>query len=381
MKGVMMLVNYFPPLPSGGAERQAERLAGYLAAQGVRVGVLTRRVGELSKQEERNGFFIFRLPAAGPGKVRTFVFTMALIFTLLRLRHEYDILHAHLAFSPAFAAAIAGYLLGKRVIVKFGNSNAFGDVQRSERTLRGRLRMAILRRWADVIITLDTQMEMETISAGFDPDRVLRMDNGINSQDFLPCNDKPVARQALSLDGKIIALYTGRLTSQKALPVLFRAMQHAIGNCPDLYLILVGSGEEKTTLLELAKNLNIDGHISFVESVNDVRPYLNAADIFVLPSLAEGISNSLLEAMSCELACITTAVGGSLDVLANGEYGLLIPPNDVDALAAALVFLGNDPEERVRLGTKARQHILNRYDFQIVGSQYFALYQQLIEDL
>lgn len=381
MKGVMMLVNYFPPVPSGGAERQAERLAEYLAAQGVRVGVLTRQVGALPKQEERSGFCIYRLPTVGPGKVKTFVFTVILLFTLLRLRHEYDILHAHQAFSPAFAGAIAGYLLGKRVVVKFGNSNAFGDVQRSERTLRGRLRLAILRRWTDVIITLDAQMEMETIAAGFDPDRVLRMNNGINGQDFLPCDDKPAARQALTLDGKTIALYTGRLSPQKALPVLLHAMQQAIGNCPDLHLILVGSGEEKTPLLELTKNLNIGGHISFVDSVSDVRPYLNAADIFVLPSLAEGISNSLLEAMSCGIACITTAVGGSLDVLANGEYGLLIPPNDVDSLATALNNLGNDPEERSRLGAKARQHILSRYDFQVVGSQYYALYQQLLEDL
>lgn len=379
MRGVMMLVNYFPPLPTGGAERQAERLAAYMAFHNVSTGVLTRKVGNLPAREYRDGFDVYRLPQVGPGKIKTLIFTLAAILMLLTHKRSYDILHAHLAFSPAIAAAIVGKIVGKRVIVKFGNSAAFGDVQQSKRTLRGRLRMAILRRWPDVIIVLDPQMEAEVLADGFARERVLCMDNGISAGDFVPCVDKDNAKRKLDLEIKTTALFTGRLTSQKALPVLLQAMQQVVKTCPDMQLILLGHGEEKEKLMALAGELGITGQVIFHPPVNDVRPYLDAADIFVLPSLAEGISNSLLEAMSAGLACIATSVGGSPTVLDDGDCGLLIAPDSVDELANALSHLGSYPNKRASLGFKARQRILNRYDFEIVGQQYQALYEHLME--
>lgn len=287
MKGVMMLVNYFPPLPTGGAERQAERLAAYMASQRVHTGVLTRRVGNLPRREQRDGFEVYRLPQFGPGKMKTLTFTLSAIQTLLTRQHTYDILHAHLAFSPAIAAALTGKLLGKRVIVKFGNSAAYGDVQRSRQSWRGRLRMAILRRWADIIITLDPEMENEAIADGFARERVLRMDNGIDAGEFVPCFDKSTARAALGLENKTTILYTGRLTEQKALPGLLLALQQALNTCPDLQLILLGHGDEKPGLVNQAEVLGIRPQVIFRDPVSDVRPYLDAADMFVLPSLAD----------------------------------------------------------------------------------------------
>jgi len=379
VKGVMMLVNYFPPLPTGGAERQAERLAAYLAAQRVPTGVLTRRVGDLPKREQRDGFEVYRLPQVGPGKMKTLTFTLSAMQALFSRQKTYDILHAHLAFSPAVAAALTGKLLGKRVIVKFGNSAAYGDVQRSRQSWRGRLRMAILRRWADIIITLDPEMEDEAIADGFARERVLRMDNGIDAGEFLPCFDKPTARQSLGLQNRTTILYTGRLAEQKALPGLLLALQQALNTCPDLQLILLGHGAEKPGLVSQAEALGISRHVLFHDPVSEVRPYLDAADIFVLPSLAEGISNSLLEAMSAGLACVATAVGGSPTVLEDGNCGLLVAPGSIYELAEALVRLASDPGERARLGTMARQRIQNRYDFKVVGRQYHALYEHLLE--
>jgi glycosyltransferase involved in cell wall biosynthesis len=379
VKGVMMLVNYFPPLPTGGAERQAERLAVYMAAQKIPTGVLTRRVGDLPKHEQRDGFDVYRLPQVGPGKMKTLTFTLSAIQALLARQHTYDILHAHLAFSPAIAAALTGKLLGKRVIVKFGNSAAYGDVQRSRQSWRGRLRMALLRRWADIIVTLDPEMENEAIADGFARERVLRMDNGIDAGEFVPCLDKPAARQAIGLENKTTVLYTGRLAEQKALPILLLALQEALNTCPDLQLVLLGHGDEKPGLIRQVGTLGIGPQVIFRDPVSDVRPYLNAADIFVLPSMAEGISNSLLEAMSAGLACISTSVGGSPTVLDSGNCGLLVAPGSVFELAEALIRLAANPDERQRLGTRARQRIQNRYDFKVVGRQYHALYEHLME--
>jgi len=379
MKGVMMLVNHFFPLPTGGAERQAERLAAYMAGQNLVTGVLTRRIGGLPKREKRDGYDIYRLSQIGPGKMKTLTFTLSAILLLLRYQNTYDILHAHLAFSPAVAATIAGKVVGKRVIVKFGNSAEFGDVQQSYKSWRGRLRMAILRRWADIIITLDPQMEAEALADGFYRERVLRMDNGIDASEFVPCDDRNTAKQKLGFGPNPMVLFTGRFSLQKALPVLLKAFKQALASCPDLKLILLGNGEEKEKLMTLAQELEIAEQVSFCDPVNDVRPYLDAADIFVLPSMAEGISNSLLEAMSAGLACIATSVGGNTIALENGNSGLLVTPGNVDELADALSELGRHEDERARFGDKARQRILDRYDFKVVGRQYFRLYEHLLE--
>lgn len=382
MKGIMMLVNYFPPLPTGGAERQAERLATYLVSRNVPSGVITRRVGSLPRHERRNGFDVYRLAQFGPGKIKTVTFTIAAIISLLRLRHSYDILHAHLAFSPAIAAAVVGKILDKVVIVKFGSNNtSSGEIKISQKTWRGRLRLAILRRWVDICIALDPEMEKEILDAGFSPNRVIRMGNGIDTARFKPYADKFSAKKALDLESgdKILVLYTGRLVSEKALDLLLMAMKQATTSCKELHLLMIGNGNERDALVALTEKLGIQHCVTFIDYINDIHPYLNAGDIFVLPSLGEGISNSLLEAMSCGLACISTRVGGSTEVLGDGKYGLIVPPNSVEDLTEALVRLGNSASERTQLGNLARQRILEKYDFQVVGEQYYSLYTRLLE--
>ena len=128
-EGVVMLVNEFPPLPVGGAERQAERLSVWLAARGWKVSVLTRGAAGIPSRETRDGFDILRIRPRGPGKLKSLTFVLGSLWTLFRRRKQYGILHAHLSFGPAFAAVIAARLLGKRVIVKLGNSGEFGDIR------------------------------------------------------------------------------------------------------------------------------------------------------------------------------------------------------------------------------------------------------------
>lgn len=377
MTGVIMLVNQFPPLPAGGAEQQAERLARYLAARGLAVGVITRAGGGLAQHEQRDGFWIERSATPGPGKLGTLLFTLGAMLTLWRRRRVYDVLHAHLAFAPAVAAAIMGRLLGKRVIVKFGNSGAFGDVQVSQRSWRGRLKLGLLRRAVDVNIALDEVMEGELLAAGFARSRVLRMVNGIQSERFARHMPADVAKAELGLGGKTVLLYVGRLAAQKALPDLLAALTSALAARPDLHLLLLGQGEERAALEGRVRELGLAAHVSFTGNVDSVQRYLDASDLFVLPSLAEGISNALLEAMAAGLACVATTVGGTPEVLDHGACGVLVPPAQPELLSAAIVRLTDDPAERARLGAAARQRIAQAYAFAVVGDQYLNLYAQL----
>ena len=379
MNGVMMLVNKFPPLPAGGAEKQAERLAEYMAAHSVDVGVLTRGAQGLPSYERRKGYWISRIPQHGPGKLKMVTFTVGAMLALFRHRRSYSVLHAHLAFAPAVAAAIMGRLLGKRVIVKFGNSGPFGDVQVSQGSARGRLKLALLRRWVDVNIALDAEMEAELLAAGFARQRVRRMVNGIDTTAFQTQHDKPAAKAALGLADKTVLLFVGRLVPQKALPSLFIALQQALIQCPQLHLVLLGQGEDRAALEQLAHELDLDSHITFAGNVDNVHQHLDATDIFVLPSLAEGISNALLEAMATGLPCIATAVGGTPEVLDNGRCGILLPPNQPTQLANAIIELSINSDKAARLGAAARDRIMSHYAFTVVGDLYRTLYEQLFQ--
>lgn len=377
MTGVMMLVNKFPPVPAGGAEKQAERLSEYLAAHGLEVSVLTRATPGLARQERRSGFLIERVPAPGPGKINTVVFTLGAMLALFRHRSRYTILHAHLAFAPAVAAAIMGRLLGKKVIVKFGNSGAFGDIQVSQQSRRGRFKLGLLRRFVDVNIALDEVMEGELLGAGFGRERVLRMINGIEVERFNRRSAKPAAKAKLDLAGKTVLLFVGRLAPQKALPDLLTALQSAHKSCPDLHLLLIGEGEERKALEQRSQALGLSSHVTFTGNIDNVQDYLDAADVFVLPSLAEGISNALLEAMTTGLPSIATAVGGTPEVLDNGSCGIVLPPARPDLFAEAIVQLASDPAQAARLGAAARSRIMQTYAFSVVGNQYIELYQRL----
>jgi glycosyltransferase involved in cell wall biosynthesis len=378
MDGVIMLVNEFPPLPVGGAEIQAERLASYLAGQGWPVWVVTRHGDNLPVVEERLGFTILRPATLGTGKLRTVTFMFFTLVALFRMRSQFQILHAHLAFGPAFVAAMFGHFLGKRVIVKLGGSGSIGDIHTSKRTVRGRLRLAVIRRWADVVIVLTEVMQAEALSVGIPPEHIRIFNNGIDASLYAFEGSRESVKRELGLGGKTIILFVGRLDPVKSISTVIEALARSLDRNPDLYLQIVGDGPERATLEAQAKALGVSKMVGFVGNQKDVQRYLRSADLFVLPSVTEGISNALLEAMASGIACLATPVGGNLEVLAQGRYGMMIPVGDVNAWSAAFITVGNDPSLRTTLGAAARERILTHYDFNVVGAQYESLYAELL---
>ena len=378
MKGVVMLVNEFPPLPTGGAERQAERLAVYLTNKGWPLWVITRRLDGLPARGQYRGFEIIRPLTTGYGKLKTLTFVLGTLFRLWKLRSKYSILHAHLVFGPAFAASMAARLLGKSVIVKLGNSGQFGDLETSRRSLRGRLRLALLLKWTDVFIALDDPIRAELLALGVEPDRIRKIPNGVESGNFMPVHSRTAAKDKIGLGDKVVLVYVGRLAPQKSLPVLLEAFHGSLPDCPNLHLLMVGDGPDRTALEQRSQLLGIAGHVSFLGDQADVRPYLNAADIFVLPSQAEGISNALLEAMSAGLTCVVTRVGGHFELLDSGRCGILLPVGDVPAWSQTLTRLAHDPEKCRTLGAAAQEHVRSHFDLSVVGALYEELYTDLL---
>jgi len=375
---VIMMVNEFAPLKVGGGERQAERLSIQYVKQGICVGVLTRKLNGLLDYEERDGFWIRRIPQFGWGKLKSLSFILGILYFLIRTHRNYDIVYAHLAFSPAIAAAIIGRLLGKPVIVLFGNSGEYGEVETAKATIRGRLKLSMLRKWVDLNIVLDRHMKTEVISAGFDPQKVELVANGIDTTEFYPSEDKEGLKKSLNLLGKTVVVFVGRLEPQKAVPLLLSAFSTAVASHPSMVLLVVGNGPDRSSLELLAKQLGIKDKVTFVGNVADVRNYLQAGDIFVLSSVSEGMPNALLEAMATGLACVVTNVGAADFMLGDGECGILIPPEEKDPLAEAMISLFLNPDGREKMGSKARKRAINHFDIRVIGGQYEEIFRSLL---
>jgi glycosyltransferase involved in cell wall biosynthesis len=143
---------------------------------------------------------------------------------------------------------------------------------------------------------------------------------------------------------------------------------------PDAHLVIVGSGPEESRLKELSM-----AGVLFVGQSSDTVRYLQAADLFVLPSSTEGLSGSLLEAMSTGIPVLATSVGGTPDVIQHGLNGYLIPSDNLNRLKQGLQTLLSDNDLRMRLGSNARLRILADYSLDQVAERLATLYHRLLE--
>lgn len=359
---VMVSAGFWPAV--GGAERQALELSRALRARGVEVLVLTRRVGGAAAREEVHGVEVRRLRVYGTGALDSLCFLFGALGWLLKHGGAYDAFHAHLAGSPALAAALAGRWLGKPVLVKLGGGRGIGELSASSRTALGRLKLRLLTllRPRFLAVVKDLAEEAREHLDGAD---IEVLPNGVDTERFKPVTSawKEELRQELGWSGTIF-LYTGRLSWEKRLP-WFSGLWIKATEGKDATLVLVGNGDE-----EIPEN----SRVRLMTSVDDTAPLYAAADVFVLPSVSEGLSNSLLEAMASGLPVLASAVGGTAETVRHDENGLLFNVDDEAEAAKQIQRILNGNELRTRLGTAARLEVERRYAIARVVDRVLELY-------
>ena len=147
----------------------------------------------------------------------------------------------------------------------------------------------------------------------------------------------------------------GRLHPQKNQAMLIRAFAEFLKDHPGYTLSLYGEGELEAELKELAAGLGVEKSVIFHGNIENIHPEIADAEMFILPSDYEGLSNALLEAMMMGIPCISTACEGSTDVIRTGENGLLVPVGDETALLDAMCRLADDKALRERIGKEGRK--------------------------
>lgn len=172
-------------------------------------------------------------------------------------------------------------------------------------------------------------------------------------------------------------LGVGRLHEQKGFADLISAFVKALGDRQDWDLFLVGEGELRPELERLARESGAGDRIHLPGRTGDIAPWYSRADLFVLSSLTEGFPNVLLEAMASGTAVISTNCDfGPADIIRDGVDGCLVPVGDVDALAACVRALADDPSKRVRLGLRAAE-VLARFDVSVITATWEHMLEQL----
>lgn len=206
--------------------------------------------------------------------------------------------------------------------------------------------------------------------------------NGINLSKFNPANSYKDIRRELGIDAHtILVLFIARFTSHKQPLSLIRAFQSAVATFPGMHLLMVGEGDEKKEAEQLVAAHKLEKAVTLLPFRQDVPDVLAAADIFVLPSLWEGLPIGLLEAMAMGKAVIATNVDGSREVVQHDRNGMLIDTNNlVPALSAALVDLAENAEKRNRYGKEALDTVNTRYSAKEMTRQIEELYKQVLRN-
>lgn len=374
MLRVVMVISSFTPI-IGGAERQTHQLGKALVARGVQVSVLTRRYPGLPAQEQLDGLTVYRLPVVGNGRnaLSALLYTLGLLFWLLRYRRTYDVVHAHQPLSPANAALIAKFVTGKPTLVKVTGSGAYGSISILKALPLLRLRTWLLRQ-STALLVLDQESVGELTALGFAPDQLVAIFNGVDTEGFHSCPHQRAAPDSLQV------IYVGRLAREKGVDLLLQSWQMVCQQVADpakIYLTILGNGPDEAKLLQLAATLGVESSVTFAGAVTNVAERLQQADLFVLPSYSEGMPNALLEAMACGLPVVSTAVGSVPQIITAGENGLLAKPGDATDLAKQLLCLLHNENLRVTLGQRAVAHIQAHYSLAAAAEHHLALYSSV----
>lgn len=222
-------------------------------------------------------------------------------------------------------------------------------------------------------------------AVGVPSERILQIYNGVDRERFRPppVDMRPSVAPSGFLPADALVVGTvGRLAAVKNQQSLLRAFAQILQQHPELVsrlrLLIVGDGPLAAQLRDQVMQSGLEQHVWLAGDRQDVPQLLQSMDVFVLPSLGEGISNTVLEAMATGLPVIATRVGGNPELVVDGENGLLVPVADDAALAAALGGLVKDAALRARMGAAALQRIAGHFDWNITVNAYMNAYDQVL---
>lgn len=364
---------YYPMV--GGLPQQAHLLNRMLQEQGVVVTVVTIRIDGYPKVDILDNVPVHRLwtllgKASDGYRSRVYPWLLPLVAFLIAHRHDYDVIHIHQASYPAAVCVMLGKLLNKPTVIRITGSGTSGNIATLRRLWWLGFLVRIIIRHANSFVSLSEDITKELLSEGISSKKIKYIQNGVDAKFYSPVSTQVAASFK-------IVLGVGRFSEEKGFDILVKAWAKVLSKESNARLVLVGDGQDLPALKTLAQELGIITTMSFEGNRNNVFDYLDQANVYVLPSRNEGMSNSLLEAMSMGRACIASDIPANWSVLTPGVDGLMFKKNDPDDLADQIVQLLQNPHLVKKIGANARDTIITRFSIDVIAKMYVQLYSQL----
>lgn len=374
MNIALLSEKYTPDI--GGLAISTERLARLLASAGHNVRVFCPSLN-LSPSEKRifthEGISITRF-----GAHKRVDDTLVDWFELVVEEHKrnpFDVLHAYFLTQAGFIATYAGKYLNRASVVSIRGN----DIDRAAFDPAKFSQVMYAVQSASALTTNASELRKKA-QALIDREVVL-IPNGIDTGLFKPMERNEILAQTLGIskEEKVIG-FVGELREKKGLRSLLRAYTK-INEVKPLALLIVGdvrAGEDKKQFDELYSSIpNSKIHITGYVSNHDVPSYYSVMDVFIHPSLRDGMPNALLEAMACEKPIVATPVGGVIEVVKDCENGRIVPVNDVNSLTTVIQEILSDKSEQKHLGKSARLTVQDKFTLEQELDGNLELYRKL----
>jgi len=352
-------------------------LGARLLDRGVNVVIIAPLVprGRQAREDCVDGVRVIRIPYPRVRLLGGFVLLARLVGFIVGNRNRIAAIHAHILGGMAAVSCLVGRALGKTVVVKAAGAHEkkLGVLNPGvRRPFAAVLRWALSKATYYQAISQDLARSMST--AGFDGARIRLIPNAVDTERFQPSEDRENRRQALGVSADLVGVFVGRLEPEKGLEALVRAWAEVFDPAERVTLFVLGSGSLGDRLRSLVTQLGRQGQIRMVGPTPAVENYLGAADFAVLPSVAEGLSNSLLEYMASGLPVLGSKVSGTEDLVAPGRNGWLFQGHGAELADCLRNVRATTSEARKRMGQAARRDVVSYAGIDVVLNSLVALY-------
>lgn len=364
------ILHLFVTLPVGGAENLLLSILRRLDPQ--RFSSLVCCIGErgaLGEQVMAMGFPMTELHLLNKGGLDRRV--VPALVNLIR-RERIDLVHSHL-YHANFYGRLAARKAGIPAVASIHNTY-------TKHKLHRQLANWYLARHTAAIIAGSEEIKQDVVRYDFVPESLIEViPNSVDLARSHSSLSREQARQRLSLPEGVLVLGTvGRLEEQKGHRFLIEALALLRQRGMDVCLLLIGDGREAPALKGLSASLGLEQRVMFLGTRSDLGDLFRAMDMFVMPSLWEGLSLAMLSAMAAGLPVVATSVGGVRQVLGDDEYGFTVPPGDATVLASRIEACLATPEELVRMGEKGRRQICENYSDEAMVRRLEAVYLRVL---
>lgn len=322
--------------------------------------------GKATAQERITKDIEVHILAKKPGNDLLLPFKLSRLFKTFKP----DIIRTY-AWGAWLEGLLGGILYGSKCTIH--SEHGFIINKLCKTPLRRRLAQCIAAKFTTKIIAVSSSIKDSLTSYSWiHEDKIVVIDNGVDTEKFKPCKDNINFRTTYNLaENTCLIGIVARLDPVKDIGTAI----NSIRKLADAHIFIVGGGPEREKLEALSKQSSLEKRVHFLGERNDVSTLLHEFDLYVLTSLREGTSNTLLEAMAAGLPIIATNVGGNPILIDEAKTGYLINPKDPDALAAHIKTFLNNSEEFIQIGKNARNKAVSTYSLIVMVKKYEDLYK------